>query len=111
MQIKRMTNNVVTTIGAVIILASVEALAFIPPQSAVNQCLGAVEQKYAIQPQHLDLRAVRGQPIGDREAVIYLHTAATPDPAQRRVRMYCTIDQRGKVTRLRTNPRVLDAFK
>ncbi len=103
MKIERVTKTLVTIVGTLILLASVKALAFIPPQPVVDQCISAVEQKYAIQPQDLALEAVRGRPIGDEAAVIYLHTAVTPNPAQRRVRMYCTIDKLGSVTRLRAN--------
>ena len=111
MKIKPVNKPLVTFIGAYIMLASVKAQAFIPPQSVVDQCIGAVEQKYAIQPQDLNLKAVRAQPVGDEAAVVYLHTSVTLDPAQRRVRMYCTIDKYGSVIRLRSNPRLLDVLK
>lgn len=111
MKTELMTKTLVTFIGALIMLASVKALAFIPPQSAVDQCIDAVERKYAISPQELGLKTVRARPIGGEAAVIYLHTVVEPDPAQRRVRMYCTIDQHGSVTQLRANPRLLDVLK
>lgn len=89
-------------------LTSVTALAFSAPQAAVDQCIGEVAQKYAISPQHLELNKVRARPIGAEAAVIYLRTAAKPNPAQRLVRIYCTINQQGNVTQLRANPRLRD---
>ena len=111
MKTELVTKTLVTFVGAFIMLASIKALAFIPPQSAVDECIGAVEQKYAILPQDLGLETVRARPIGSEAAVIYLHTATKPDPAQQRVRLYCTVDQDGGVTQLRANPRLLDVLK
>ncbi len=106
--LKKTLALIVTTL---ISLTSVMALAFTAPQAAVDQCTGAVVRKYAISPQHLALNTVRARPIGDVAAVIYLRTAAKLNPAQRRVRIYCTIDQHGSVTRLRASPRLLDVPK
>ena len=111
MKTELMTKTLVTFIGAFIMLASVRALAFIPPQSAVDQCIDAVEQKYAILPQDLGLDTIRARPVGNEAAVIYFHTAAKPDTAQQRARLYCTIDQDGGVTQLRANSRLLDVLK
>ncbi len=92
-------------------LTSVMALAFTAPQAAVDQCTGAVAQKYAISPQHLGQNKVRARSIGDVAAVIYLRAAVKPNPAQRLVRIYCTIDQQGSVIQLRANPRLRDVTK
>ncbi|MGI9285934.1 MAG: hypothetical protein ACR2P1_11140 [Pseudomonadales bacterium] len=111
MKTELMTKTLVTFVGAFIMLLSIKALAFIPPQSAVNDCIDAVQQKYAIVQRDLGLDMVRAQPIGDESAVIYLHTAAKPDTAQQRVRLYCTVNRDGVVTKLRANPRLLDVLK
>lgn len=111
MKIELMTKTLVTVFGALIMLASVEALAFIPPQSAANKCIDAVKQKYDLPLQDLGLETLRARPLGDASAVIYLRTAVNVDSAQQRVTMYCTVDQHGRVKQLRANPRALDVLK
>lgn len=111
MKTELITKTLVTLIGTFIILFSINALAFIPPQPAVDECIDAVEQKYDILEQDLGLETVRARPIGDKAAMIYLHTAMKPDAEQQRVRLYCTVDQDGGVTQLRANPRLLDVLQ
>ena len=111
MKTELMTKTLVTFIGAFIMLLSIRALAFTPPQSAVDECVDAVEQKYAIPQANLTPETVRARPISDEATVIYLHTAARHDTAQQRVRLYYMIDQDGAVTQLRANSRLLDVLK
>ena len=111
MKIELTTKTLVTVIGAFIMLVSVKISAFTPPQPAVEQCMAAVTQKYAILPQDLERQKTRARPTGKAAAVVYLHIALQSDPEQRRVKMHCTVDQHGSVTRLRANPRFLDVAK
>lgn len=109
MKTELITKTLVAFIGTLIMLASVRALAFIPPQPAVDVCVDAVEQKYNIVERDLGLETVRARPVGDKSAVIYLST--TVDTAQPSSRLYCTVDEDGDVTRLHSNPRQIDTVK
>lgn len=102
------TKALVSLAGTGILLACAEAMAFIPTKTAVKQCVHAVESKYTIATHELGLESARLRLIDTERAVVYLPTAGNAEPAQRRARLYCTVDQHGSVTQLRANPRSLD---
>ena len=101
-----MNTQLIKTIQAIvfcsaILLTGFQAHAFSPTESAVNVCVDALEQKFGIHEQELELGQVRAKPVGVNSAVIYLHTIAKPEFEQPRERVYCRVELDGSVTRLR----------